>query len=749
MHIVRQKKIFHGNLALFLLVWLGITGYTLLAILRQSLRYDQLMFWGFLVVLDVLALPLLVLWYREGAKTIRHKASVLVMAVLFVFYWGFATIHSFLSLHTNTLQLRWLAFAYIWEVVLVGAMVTYFVVLSLRFIDRFVSHASTVSNPAVLHARIALAPLRASTIYVLVVVFGYAIGSFQLLYFAEFPMTEIVKNIMNGTVAAILSSFVVFFFLERIVSPALEQSGKLLATESILRHRRISLFKKIYATSGALALVGVGFFGTTAYGRSQVVLEEALKRQIWQSLIISKANFVQSGDLGDRNFEKALYGDSGGVFLLTRPTEIETFHIPESLEYLMGSRAFDMGAAERITVDRRGVTKVIGVLPVDGLHALAAVMFVGDYDAELTRLILYYIWVFVMLVAVVAIVGTLFARSITGPIRQIQVGAVRMGKGDFSVPMTVYTNDELEDLSTALNETSHQLKQSYGRLEDEVAARTEEIIKINKEQEGQIRELDEASKRLVRRDFELQKANEKLREMDEAKSQFVSIAAHQLRTPLSAIKWTLSMLSNNDFGALNNDQRLASGRALESVERMVVLVGDLLNVARIEAGQLFYKFEPVDIESVVEAITQEITAKGREKNLDIVFTRSRKKLPPVWADREKIALAIQSIAENAVRYTPSGGKIRIKVAPHGTAECEIIVADNGIGIPDHQQALLFQKFFRANNAHTQAQEGTGLGLYIAMRIVQAHSGTILVESKEKKGSIFTVVLPFLVADKKA
>ena len=749
MKLLTQKNLFRINLGVFLLVWLGITAYTLLAIIRQTLyAYEQPLFWGFLIVLDILVLPLLVLWYRHGEKTVRHQTAVLVMAVVFVFYWGFATIHSFLSLHTNTLQLRWLEFAYIWEVVLVGALVAYLVVCTLRFIDRFTADKSAVRDPALLHARIASAPLRASIVYVLVVVFGYAIGSLQLLYFAQFPMTEIVKNVLNGTLAAILSSFVVFFFLERIVSPALKQSGALLEAESLVRHRRISLFKKIYAISGVLALVGVGFFGTTAYGRSQVVLEEALKRQIWQSLIISKANLLQMGDLGDREFEKSLFGGSGGVFLLTRPSLVDAFHVPDTLSRLVGSGAFDIGIAERITVDRRDVTKVIGVLPVDDLHALVAVMFVGDYDTELTRLVFYCIWVFVMLVAVVAIIGTLFARSVTEPIRRIQEGSVRMGTGDFSTPMAVYTNDELEDLSNTLNEASRQLKHSYERLEEEVALRTQEIVKINKEQEGQILELDEASKRLVRRDFELQKANVKLREMDEAKSQFVSIAAHQLRTPLSAIKWTLSMLSNNDFGDLNADQRMASDRALESVDRMVVLVGDLLNVARIEAGQLFYKFEPVQIEDVVERITEEIAAKGREKNLDIAFVRTRKKLPLVRADREKIALAIQSIAENAVRYTPSGGKIRLKVVPRGETECEIVVADNGIGIPEHQQALLFQKFFRANNAHTQAQEGTGLGLYIAMHIAEAHHGTIRVESEEKKGSVFTVVLPFLVADKK-
>jgi signal transduction histidine kinase len=224
------------------------------------------------------------------------------------------------------------------------------------------------------------------------------------------------------------------------------------------------------------------------------------------------------------------------------------------------------------------------------------------------------------------------------------------------------------------------------------------------------------------------------------KTEFVSLAAHQLRTPLSAIKWTLRMLLDGDFGEITEEQRGFIEKTYGSNERMISLINDLLNVTRIEEGRYLYKPVLTQIENVVQFVINSFKEETRRKKIRLEFKKPRKKLPQVKVDVERIRLAINNILDNAIRYTPVGGKVTTFLKC-GKKEIELQVQDTGVGIPEDQKERVFTKFFRGANVMRMATEGTGLGLFIAKNIIEAHDGRIWFESEKDKGSVFHFTLP--------
>lgn len=226
------------------------------------------------------------------------------------------------------------------------------------------------------------------------------------------------------------------------------------------------------------------------------------------------------------------------------------------------------------------------------------------------------------------------------------------------------------------------------------------------------------------------------------KSEFVSIAAHQLRTPLSGIKWTIKMLIDGDLGELNKDQKEMLEKTYDSNERMIHLVNDLLNVSRIEEGRYVHRPEMIGISKIVEPLAESYKMEAERKKIKLHLAITKKKNLNVAADVEKITLVVQNLLENALKYTPRGGEITFSVK-HKAKEnkIEVSVKDSGVGIPKDQQGRLFTKFFRAANVLRMEVEGSGLGLFICKNIVEAHGGEIWFESEENKGSTFYFTLP--------
>jgi signal transduction histidine kinase len=236
----------------------------------------------------------------------------------------------------------------------------------------------------------------------------------------------------------------------------------------------------------------------------------------------------------------------------------------------------------------------------------------------------------------------------------------------------------------------------------------------------------------------LKEKNEQLKELDKAKHEFISMASHQLRTPLTAIKGYLSMLLEGDAGEIKVSQYDFINEANSAAGRMVGLINDLLNVSRMETGRFFLEPKEVDIERIVGEEVKQLQNHAREKGIYLKI-QPKGKVPHIWADETKIRQVVMNFIDNAIYYTQKGG-VTVKL---GKEKDDFVfrVEDTGIGVPKVQKEHLFEKFFRADNARQTRPDGTGLGIYLAKRVVEDHGGKIMFDSEEGKGSMFGFKFP--------
>lgn len=258
-------------------------------------------------------------------------------------------------------------------------------------------------------------------------------------------------------------------------------------------------------------------------------------------------------------------------------------------------------------------------------------------------------------------------------------------------------------------------------------------------------ELLKANRELARLNKIYSKVNRRLKEIDQMKTEFISVASHQMRTPLSATKWVLKMIMDGDLGPLNQQQREMLTKGYETNERMIILINDLLNVSRIEEGRFQYRFVHMALDRVIQSVTQEMYNAIRKKEIKFDFKKPKEALPRVNIDPQKIRLVVQNLLDNAIKYTPSGGKVTLSLwKDDHQVVCS--VADSGVGIPVSQQSRLFSKFFRADNVVRMQTDGSGLGLFIVKNIIERHRGGVWFESIEGKGTTFFFSLPIRTSE---
>jgi signal transduction histidine kinase len=231
----------------------------------------------------------------------------------------------------------------------------------------------------------------------------------------------------------------------------------------------------------------------------------------------------------------------------------------------------------------------------------------------------------------------------------------------------------------------------------------------------------------------------KEQEVDRAKTEFVSLASHQLRTPLSAINWYAEMLLAGDAGEINDEQRMYLNEVYQGNQRMVDLINSLLNVSRLELGTLAVDPEDTDVIALAQSVLNELAPQIKERGIQLTTTFD-KETPHVYADPKLLRMVFQNLASNAVKYTPHDGSVSVHIAPKDEY-ITITVADTGLGIPKTEQTQIFSKLFRATNARESDTDGTGLGLYIVKSVVEHAGGTIRFESEEGKGTTFFVQIP--------
>lgn len=238
---------------------------------------------------------------------------------------------------------------------------------------------------------------------------------------------------------------------------------------------------------------------------------------------------------------------------------------------------------------------------------------------------------------------------------------------------------------------------------------------------------------------QLRANNEKLKALDQSKDEFISMASHQLRTPLTSVKGYVSMVLDGDAGPVTVKQRQLLDQAFVSSQRMVYLIADLLNVSRLRTGKFVIDAQPTDLATVIEGELDQLQQAAKARGLELIYDKP-KDFPQLMLDETKTRQVIMNFADNAIYYTPPGGHITVSLADKKDS-IEFTVTDDGIGVPRSEQSHLFTKFYRAGNAKNARPDGTGLGLFMAKKVIVAQGGAIIFKSQEGKGSTFGFTFP--------
>ena len=286
----------------------------------------------------------------------------------------------------------------------------------------------------------------------------------------------------------------------------------------------------------------------------------------------------------------------------------------------------------------------------------------------------------------IALVASVFLTfRIVRPIRMLARGTALVAEGKFDQPVNIKTGDEIEGLGAAFNDMLAGLKR-----------------------------------------------------LEELKEEFVFIAAHELRTPVTAIKGYLSMVMDGDAGPVSPEAREMIGQVIAANKRLTQLVEDLLQVARSEAGRLQIEVAAVEVSGPVAEVFRELAPLAAEKQISLVY-EPEAQMPKIMADSQRLREVLVNLVGNAIKYTPSAGTVTIT---HTLAAHELVthVSDTGFGISAEAQKRLFEKFYRVATKATAGITGTGLGLFIVKQIVEKMNGRIWVESEEGRGSTFSFSL---------
>ncbi len=251
---------------------------------------------------------------------------------------------------------------------------------------------------------------------------------------------------------------------------------------------------------------------------------------------------------------------------------------------------------------------------------------------------------------------------------------------------------------------------------------------------------DELEERVKLRTAQLAKANEELVRLNRLKSDFVSAVSHELRTPLTSIKGYTSLVRAGKLGPVTKEQAERLEKINRHTDSLSALISDLLDIARIESGRVGMTIRPVELPRLLDSVVDLLGPQIKEKNLHIAL-RIPEKLPSVQADENQIQRVFTNLLSNAIRFTPEKGTISIQAIPTDSA-LKLEVQDTGIGMPPEDVSMLFTEFFRADNPVNRERKGTGLGLVLVKRIIEAHGGRIGVRSEVGKGTTFYFDLPW-------
>lgn len=454
------------------------------------------------------------------------------------------------------------------------------------------------------------------------------------------------------------------------------------------KHRNFPLTDPAVAT----ALKGDNYFGPVHFVQNEprITLASPVVNQQGKPIGVlrgeanlrSVAPLVAQANLGTRGYLYVL--DQDGSVLATSSNIGQQLAMGTKLPSTPGSNSlseaeqYESPVTKEISFGvRRSIPKFGWVVAVEWPKTEAM--------SVVSQVVTQLVAVAVVLLMLLVLLSVFLARKFARPLRELKLASEQIGQGQFNINLPTAGQDEIGDLA-----------RSFGTM------------------------------------------TEGLKELERLKDEFVFIAAHELRTPVTAIRGYAEMLTDNSK-ELSDQAKEFVLRLQQSGERLATLVNDLLEVARSQAGRLKVQTSPQDIVSVIQNTLAELKPLADEKHHTVVFVPQT--VPMILADKDKLQEVLVNLVGNAIKYTPDSGRVEVAVVsqPAGFVTCS--VKDSGIGISPEDQAKLFQRFFRVESDETRNIQGTGLGLFIVRQIVEHMGGKIWVESNKGKGSIFLFTLP--------
>lgn len=340
---------------------------------------------------------------------------------------------------------------------------------------------------------------------------------------------------------------------------------------------------------------------------------------------------------------------------------------------------------------------ILSLLVIAGYQAaLQEYVPVDEVVVFAENLRIQFLLISLFILIIVAFSAFALSRSITRPLQHIVFAIRRVSAGDLHVRVSVKRSDELGSLTHFFNVMVEEL--------------------------AEVRERNLSISRM--------------------KSQFISVAAHQLRTPLSAIKWTFRLLLDGDIGSLEDEQKKFLRRGYETNERMISLVNDLLDVSRIEEGKFGFNFREVDMRESIDHAIDDVVYLAEQRGVTVRrrFDVRGEESYLLTADPDRLHTVLVNLLDNAIRYSNERGEVVVGLICEG-ALLKVSIQDHGIGIPAEEAEKVFTRFFRASNAIRLQTDGSGLGLFIVRNIVKRHGGTVWFRSREGEGTTFFFTLP--------
>ncbi|HEX8186000.1 MAG TPA: ATP-binding protein [Blastocatellia bacterium] len=325
-------------------------------------------------------------------------------------------------------------------------------------------------------------------------------------------------------------------------------------------------------------------------------------------------------------------------------------------------------------------------------------------------------------------------KGIVGSRRMMDVFNIQSEPGRGTRIVTVKWFDEGQQMLKPIDEIRNLFfSASESSMVEELQAQNKELVRV-------LAELTQSRRKIEQANRELQEANEKLKQVDEMKSRFISTIAHEVRTPLNAITGLASLLSRNKSEPLTPRQRETVERLEKSITLLIQLVNDLLDLSRLQARRMQIKVQEFDVAELLDSIYNGLKQTASDKGVAFSY-KVEPETPHITSDRTKVAQVITNLASNAIKFTPPGGSVTIKVSSDMNEMWRVEVIDTGIGIAEEEVPLIFEEFRQVNISDPNHGGGTGLGLPISKRLVELLGGRIKVISAVGAGSSFAVTWP--------